>query len=182
MGAGRGVRDDRASDRRLAPDLGVVVGILWSRLRRPEASSSSSRVAGRKRRATRGRSASRGGVSGDPTLGIAYRLADGQYVDASAVRAPSSCQATPGQRRHPIGGRQEVAVLVHDPALLDEPALVVRSVRHCRARPRNRATGRRGAFTAGRGSGVTRAHRGCRRRRTSPDRHATCTMAHSSGW
>ena len=63
------------------------------------------------------------GALGDPTLEIAYRLADGQYVDASgrAVELPSD----PARAVTPItADGKEVAVLVHDPALLDEPALV----------------------------------------------------------
>src|SRR5580765_7947659 len=100
--------------------IGVVVGILWSRLRRPEASELVVELQAQTP-ATMGERLA--GALGDPTLEIAYRLADGQYVDASgrAVELPSD----PGRAVTAItAGGKEVAVLVHDPALLDEPALV----------------------------------------------------------
>jgi signal transduction histidine kinase len=100
--------------------LGVVAGIAWSRLRRPEASrlvvelqtGEAASIRDRLERAL-----------GDPTLEVAYRLGDGRYVDVAgqpielpqgADRAVTSVTA----------GGEEIAALVHDPALLDEPALV----------------------------------------------------------
>jgi signal transduction histidine kinase len=80
--------------------VGVVVGILWSRLRRPEASALS-----------------------DPTLEIAYRLGDELYVDAAG--RPVELPRDPNRAITAItAGGEEVAVLIHDPVLLDEPALV----------------------------------------------------------
>ena len=100
--------------------IGVVVGILWSRLRRPEASELVVELQAQTP-ATMGERLA--GALGDPTLEIAYRLADGLYVDASgrAVELPRD----PGRAVTAItADGKEVAVLVHDPALLDEPALV----------------------------------------------------------
>jgi signal transduction histidine kinase len=59
----------------------------------------------------------------DPTLELAYRLDDGRYVDAAgrAIELPRH-----GDRAVTAltSGGEEIAVLVHDPALLDEPGLV----------------------------------------------------------
>jgi signal transduction histidine kinase len=61
---------------------------------------------------------------GDPTLEVAYRLPSGRYVDASgqpvdlAVRGPDR-RVT----RLELDG-QEVATLIHDEAVLDDPALL----------------------------------------------------------
>jgi signal transduction histidine kinase len=60
---------------------------------------------------------------GDPTLEIAYRLAEGRYVDAAGrpVDLPGGGErATTAVTAH----GEEVAILIHDPSLLDEPALV----------------------------------------------------------
>jgi signal transduction histidine kinase len=59
---------------------------------------------------------------GDPTLEIAYRL-DGAYVDA-AGRATSLPSDTARQLTRIERDGEEVAVLVHDPAVLDDPGLV----------------------------------------------------------
>jgi signal transduction histidine kinase len=63
------------------------------------------------------------GALGDPTLEIAYRLGDGLYVDPAG--RPVELPRDPGRAVTAVtAGGEEVAVLVHDPALLDEPALV----------------------------------------------------------
>ena len=60
---------------------------------------------------------------GDPTLEVAYRLGDGRYVDAGG--RPVELPRDPDRAVTPVtAGGVEVAALVHDPALLDEPALV----------------------------------------------------------
>ena len=60
---------------------------------------------------------------GDPTLDVAYRLGDGRYVDAAG--RPIELPERSGPCRHGGDRRgEEIAALVHDPALLDEPALV----------------------------------------------------------
>lgn len=100
--------------------FGAVLGILWSRLRRPEASELVVELQAQTP-ATIGERLAK--ALGDPTLEIAYRLGDGLYVDASgrAVELPRDA----GRAVTAItAGGEEVAVLVHDPALLDEPALV----------------------------------------------------------
>jgi signal transduction histidine kinase len=59
---------------------------------------------------------------GDPTLEVGYRLGDG-YVDAEGrpltMPAPGSQRRVTPVERH----GEEVAVLVHDPAVLDDPRL-----------------------------------------------------------
>ena len=62
-------------------------------------------------------------VLGDPTLEVAYRLDDGRYVDAAGRPIELPHGADRAVTRVTAGG-EEVAALVHDPALLDEPALV----------------------------------------------------------
>jgi signal transduction histidine kinase len=58
----------------------------------------------------------------DPTLDVAYRLGDGRYVDASGRRWSSRTEtAVPSTV---TAGGEEIAACFHDPALLDEPALV----------------------------------------------------------
>jgi signal transduction histidine kinase len=60
---------------------------------------------------------------GDPTLSVAYRI-DGGYVDAAG--RPTSLPP-PGTRRHVTRIERdgdEVAVLVHDAAVLDDPGLI----------------------------------------------------------
>ena len=60
---------------------------------------------------------------GDPTLEVVYRLADGRYVDATG-RPVSLPDGTDRAVTAVTAGGEEIAALVHDPALLDEPALV----------------------------------------------------------
>src|SRR5439155_1155800 len=60
---------------------------------------------------------------GDPTLDVAYRLGDGRYVDATG--RPTELPRGAGRAVTAVtAGGAEVAVLIHDPAMLDEPALV----------------------------------------------------------
>ena len=100
--------------------LGIVAGILWSRLRRPEASQLVVELRTQTASTMRERLAR---ALGDPTLEVAYRLDDGRYVDAGgcAIELPHDAD----RARTPVtAGGEEVAVLLHDRALLDEPALV----------------------------------------------------------
>ena len=60
---------------------------------------------------------------GDPTLEVAYRLADGRSVDATG-RPFSLPDGTDRTVTAVTAGGKEIAALIHDPALLDEPALV----------------------------------------------------------
>jgi signal transduction histidine kinase len=60
---------------------------------------------------------------GDPSLDVAYRLDDGRYVDSEG----RSVELPDGPARAVTAvtsGGEQIAALVHDPALLDEPALV----------------------------------------------------------
>jgi signal transduction histidine kinase len=59
---------------------------------------------------------------GDPTLEIAYRL-EGGYVDAAGRAADLPSNTERRVTRIERGG-EEIAVLVHDPAILDDPGLV----------------------------------------------------------
>jgi signal transduction histidine kinase len=100
--------------------LGVVAGIFSSRLRRREASDLVVELRAEGAASLRERLAR---VLGDPTLEVAYRLDDGRYVDAAgeALELPQGPNRT--VTLVTVRG-EEVAALVHDPALLDEPALV----------------------------------------------------------
>jgi signal transduction histidine kinase len=99
--------------------IGVVAGIGWSRLHRPQASELvvelSTDAADMRARLAR--------TLGDPTLELAYRLDDGRYVDAAGHAIDLRLQGDRAVTALTSGGR-EIAVLVHDPALLDEPGLV----------------------------------------------------------
>jgi signal transduction histidine kinase len=99
--------------------IGVVTGIGWSRLHRPQASELvvelSTDAADMRARLAR--------TLGDPTLELAYRLDDGRYVDAAGHAIDLRLQGDRAVTALTSGGR-EIAVLVHDPALLDEPGLV----------------------------------------------------------
>jgi len=103
----------------VAIPLGIVAGIGWSRLQRPEASQL---VVELRKEAPTTLSERLGRVLGDPTLEVAYRLDDGRYVDAAGmpIELPSH-----GERAITpvIAGGDEIAALVHDVVLLDEPAL-----------------------------------------------------------
>ena len=100
--------------------LGVVGGIAWSRLRLPEASDLVVELRTEGPASLRERLAR---VLGDPTLEVGYRLDDGRYVDAAGQ--PLVLPQGPNRAITLVTARgEEVAALVHDPALLDEPALV----------------------------------------------------------
>jgi signal transduction histidine kinase len=100
--------------------VGIVVGIGWSRLRRPQASELVVELRSEAATTMRERLAS---ALGDPTLDIAYRLDDGRYVDAAGRPIELPQRADRAVTAVTAGG-YEIAALVHDPALLDEPALV----------------------------------------------------------
>ena len=104
----------------LSIPVAVIAGITWSRLRHPAASDL---VVELRTGAAIGMQERLAHALGDPTLEIAYRLADGRYVDAKG--RPVDLPRHPDRTVTPvIAGGDEIAVLVHDPALLDEPALV----------------------------------------------------------
>jgi len=100
--------------------VGIVVGIGSSRLRRPEASELVVELRSEAAATMRERLAR---ALGDPTLDVAYRLDDGRYVDAAGRPIELPQRADRAVTVVSIGG-EEIAALVHDPALLDEPALV----------------------------------------------------------
>jgi signal transduction histidine kinase len=100
--------------------LGVVAGIVWPRLHRREASDLVVELRTEGATSLRERLVR---VLGDPTLEVAYRLDDGRYVDAAGqlLELPQG----PNRAVTVVTARgEEVAALVHDPALLDESALV----------------------------------------------------------
>jgi signal transduction histidine kinase len=100
--------------------LGFVAAIGWSRLRRTQATDLVVELR------TAGPLTLRDRLSralGDSTLQLAYRLGDGRYVDESGE--PAVVPDHPGRAVTLLSAGEEVlAALVHDPALLDEPALV----------------------------------------------------------
>ncbi len=100
--------------------LGLVAGVTWSRLRRSEASQLVVELQ-TEGAASLGERLAR--ALDDPTLELAYRLGDGRYVDA--IGRPLELPQGPSRAITPLTARgEEIAALVHDPALLDEPALV----------------------------------------------------------
>jgi signal transduction histidine kinase len=100
--------------------LGIIGGIIWSGLPRREASQlvvelRTEGATGLRERLAR--------VLGDPTLDVAYRIDDGRYVDTAGH--PLELPEDPNRAITLVTAQgEEVAALVHDPALLDEPALV----------------------------------------------------------
>jgi signal transduction histidine kinase len=104
----------------VAIPVGIVVGIGWSRLRRPQASELVVELETEGATTMRERLAR---ALGDPTLDVAYRLGDRRYVDAAG--RPVELPQRPDRAVTAVSVRgEEIAALVHDPALLDEPALV----------------------------------------------------------
>jgi signal transduction histidine kinase len=100
--------------------VGLVAGVTWSRLRRSEASDLAVELRTEGAASLREQLAR---VLGDPTLDVAYRLDDGRYVDAAGE--PFELPQSPNRAITLVTAQgEEVAALVHDPALLDEPALV----------------------------------------------------------
>jgi signal transduction histidine kinase len=100
--------------------VAVIAGIVWSRLRHPAASDL---VVELRTGAAVGMQERLAHALGDPTLEIAYRIGDGRYVDATG--RPVDLPRRSDRAITPVtAGGDEIAVLVHDPALLDEPALV----------------------------------------------------------
>jgi signal transduction histidine kinase len=100
--------------------LGLVAGLSWSRLRRSEASDLVVELRTDGATSLRERLAK---VLGDPTVDVAYRLGDGRHVDAAG--RPLELPQGPERAITLVTVQgEEVAALLHDPALLDEPALV----------------------------------------------------------
>jgi len=100
--------------------VGVLAAILWSRLRQPRTSDLVVELRTEGATSLRQRLAH---VLGDPTLEVAYRLDDDRYVDAAGQ--PLEIPQDPKRAVTLVTARSEVvAALLHDPALLDEPALV----------------------------------------------------------
>ena len=100
--------------------VGIVVGIGSSRLRGPQASELVVELRSEAAATMRERLAR---ALGDPTLDVAYRLGDGRYVDAAGRPIELPQRADRAVTAVSVRG-EEIAALVHDPALLDEPALV----------------------------------------------------------
>jgi signal transduction histidine kinase len=100
--------------------LGIVAGIGWSRLRRPQPSELVVELRTEAAATMRERLAR---ALGDPTLEVAYRLGDGRWVDAAG--RPIELPGGADRAVTAVTARgEEIAALVHDPALLDEPGLV----------------------------------------------------------
>ena len=100
--------------------LGFVTAIGWSQLRRTRASDLVVELRTGGERTLRERLAR---ALGDPTLQLAYRLDDGRYVDESGH--PAAVPDHPSRAVTLLStGNEVLAALVHDPVLLDEPALV----------------------------------------------------------
>ena len=100
--------------------LGFVAAIAWSRLRRTQASDLVVELRSTGALTLRDRLAH---ALGDSTLQLAYRLDDGRYVDEAGQ--PAALPDRPDRTVTLLTASDEVvAALVHDPALLDERALV----------------------------------------------------------
>jgi signal transduction histidine kinase len=100
--------------------LAIVAGIGWLQLRRPHASEL---VVELRREAATTMRERLARALGDPTLDVAYRLPDARYVDAEG--RPIELPEGSGHAHTTVTtGGEEIAVLIHDPALLDDPALV----------------------------------------------------------
>jgi len=104
----------------LTVPLGIVAGIGWSRIRRPQASEL---VVELRREAAATMRERLARALGDPTLDLAYRLHDARYVDADGrpLELPDGSERA---LTTITAAGEEIAVLIHDPALLDDPALV----------------------------------------------------------
>jgi signal transduction histidine kinase len=104
----------------LTVPLGIVAGIGWSRIRRPQASEL---VVELRREAAATMRERLARALGDPTLDLAYRLQDARYVDADGrpLELPDGSERA---LTTITAAGEEIAVLIHDPALLDDPALV----------------------------------------------------------
>lgn len=104
----------------LTVPLGIVAGIGWSRIRRPQASEL---VVELRREAAATMRERLARALGDPTLDLAYRLPDARYVDADGrpLELPDGSERA---LTTITAAGEEIAVLIHDPALLDDPALV----------------------------------------------------------
>ena len=100
--------------------VGIVVGVGWSRFRQPPASELVVELRSEAATTMRERLAR---ALGDPTLDVAYRLDDGRYVDAAGRPIELPQRTDRAVTAVSIRG-EEIAALVHDPALLDESALV----------------------------------------------------------
>jgi signal transduction histidine kinase len=99
--------------------VGVVAGFGWSQLRRP---GTAELVVDLQRDSASMRERLARALD-DPSLEVAYRLGDGRYVDAGG--RPLLLPEGDGRAVTTVtAGGEEIAALVHDPALLDEPALV----------------------------------------------------------
>jgi signal transduction histidine kinase len=104
----------------LTVPLGIVAGIGWSRIRRPQASELVVELRREEAASMRERLAR---ALGDPTLDLAYRLPDARYVDADGhpLELPDGSERA---LTTITAAGEELAVLIHDPALLDDLALV----------------------------------------------------------
>jgi signal transduction histidine kinase len=100
--------------------LAIVAGIAWSRLRRREAADLVVELRTGGSASLRERLA---GILGDPSVDIAYRLDDGRWIDADG--SPRELEEGPSRAITLVTAQgREIAALVHDPALHDEPGLV----------------------------------------------------------
>jgi signal transduction histidine kinase len=104
----------------LSLPIALVGGILWSRLRRAEASDLVIELRAPAAKTLRERLAR---ALGDPALQVAYRIGDGTYVDAGGRPVALPKAGDRAVTAVTVAG-DEVAALVHDRALLDEPALI----------------------------------------------------------
>jgi signal transduction histidine kinase len=119
-GAGAATPETVARATAVLIPLGVCAGTVWSRMRQPQASDLVVELRGDTAGTLRERLAR---ALGDPTLEVAYRLEDGGYVDAGG--GPFELPETGERAATPVtAGGETVAVLIHDPALLDDSALV----------------------------------------------------------
>jgi len=102
----------------------AAVAITWAVARQRRVRTAVARLAARlgERPAPGTLSGVLAAALGDPQLAVVYQLPDGRYIDAAGM--PASGAPAPGRVATPVrrAGR-EVAVVVHDAALLDESSL-----------------------------------------------------------
>jgi signal transduction histidine kinase len=100
--------------------IALVAAVLGSRLRQAEVSDLVVELRAPAATTLRERLSE---ALGDPTLEVVYRLGPNAYVDAEGRATPPPRSGERAVTAVTVAG-EEVASLVHDPALLDEPELV----------------------------------------------------------
>ena len=169
----------------LARSLGLAalaLGLAWSVLRVPRTRARVARLASELGEAPPPGKLREALVAalGDPDIDVVYPRSDSeQLIDANGRRAalPAGGRAVARITR----GDRTRALVVHDPALVDEPRARARARLDRPARGRERGAAGRSARPARGAEGLAGAHRRGRRRRPGAGSSATSTTARNSG-